>query len=190
VTSFAHKTFEKKTYTFEHLVPMELAVHVKAKAIEYVPLHVTFGCHCFTEEFEGAIHQDHHRYVHAGELRAFDTTRYACSLQLPHVMSRMLTGRVYLADSSYTYVAQIPLAGVAGMQNYSVFFNLEKDKRVPGLALRMFVKSAYLRDLASPKNAQSWRFAALAGETSGAFALKSPEDLEKKKGPKALPLTQ
>jgi hypothetical protein len=92
--------------------------------------------------------------------------RFHCSLQLPQVVNSMLGGRVYHADKSLTYVAQITLPPGENPQSYSVFFSLEKDHRaaVPAVpAVKMYVKSAYLRTLASKSQAQSWRFAALVG---------------------------
>lgn len=170
MNDFAQKTFEGITYTFEHLSPIQLQVSVKSNEQEIqVPLHITFGGHCFTEEFKTEVHQDHHRYTHRNELRAFSLERFHCSRQLPDVVKSMLTGHVYRSDRSYTYVAQITLPSSTGQQSYSVFFSLEKNDRSTLPALRMFVKSAYLRDLASKSNAQSWRFVVLVGQVSGIY---------------------
>lgn len=148
---------------------MQLQVPVKTELISHVPVSVAFGCHCFTEEFKPETHRDHHRYVHNGELRAFDLERFQCSLQLPEVINGMIGGRVYRADRSYTYVAQLTLPPQTGQQGYSIFFSLEKDGRASVPAVRMFIKSAYLKPLASKENAQSWRFVALVGQVSGAY---------------------
>lgn len=63
-----------------------------------MPVRVTFGSHCFTEDFDTAKHGDHHRYAHLGEVRAFDLERYACSLQLPRVVDAILGGTIYRSD--------------------------------------------------------------------------------------------
>lgn len=61
----------------------------------HIDLAVTFSIHCLTEDFDPQRHMEHHRYNHEGERRAFDPTRYECSLQLPtepHPYSRRLFG--------------------------------------------------------------------------------------------------
>lgn len=166
---FANKTFDGTTYTFGHLAPIQLQVPVNTELVSHVPVSVAFGCHCFTEEFKTDIHRDHHRYVHKGELRAFDVERFQCSLQLPEVVQGIVGGRVYKADHSYTYVAQIALPPETGLKGYSVFFSLDKAGHPGAPAARMFIKSAYLKPLVAKTNAQSWRFAALVGQVSEAF---------------------
>ena len=148
---------------------MVLHVPVNTEQVAQVPVHVTFGCHCFTEGFDADVHQDHHRYTHLGELRAFDIERFQCSLQLPQVVNSMLGGRIYHADKSLTYVAQLTLPPNLGQQSYSVFFSLEKDRKAIAPTVKMYVKSAYLRPLASKSQAQSWRFAARVGQVAGVY---------------------
>jgi hypothetical protein len=181
MTFFNAKQFMGVLYEFTHLNPKQIQVPLNSLKTAFVELHVTFGCHCFTESFDDAIHQEHHRYTHKGELRAFDVPRYDCSLQLPTIMQAMLAGTIYYAEESYTYVAQINIQGAQGTQAYSVFFSLEKNKEIEEPALRMFVKSAYLRPLAAKKNAQTWRFVSLAGQISGAFPPKEKKPKPKKK---------
>lgn len=183
MSNFPHKQFEGTLYKFDHLDPMQMKLPLNAEGTNTIDLHVTFGCHCFTEEFDPAQHRPDHRYTHKGELRAFDTLRYECSLQLHHVMQAMQKGTIYNADESYTYAAHITVPALAGPQTYSVFFSLQKDKSVQTPALRMFVKSAYLKPLVAKAGAQSWRFVSLAGQISGAFPPKEkkPKPAKKKK---------
>lgn len=170
MSDFPNKQFNGTTYTFGHLAPTSVHVPLVVAGQELtIPVHVTFGCHCFTEEFNEAMHQEHHRYTHRHETRAFDVTRYQCSLQLPEVLQGITRGRIYLADQSYTYVAQISLPPATGMESYSLFFSLNRKRNADAPAAEMYLKSAYLSPLKSKKNAQSWRFAALVGEVSGAF---------------------
>jgi len=169
VSYFHTKDFQGIQYPLGHLDPFSVDVALNVAATAHVDLHVTFGCHCFTEEFDETLHQDHHRYSFRGELRAFDVLRYECSLQLPMVIAALFKGRIYLADGSLTYVAHITLSNTSGAQAYSVFFSLERDKSKPGHALKMYIKSGYLRPLVTASNAQTWRFVSLAGEMSGAF---------------------
>lgn len=152
-------------------------------------MHVSFGCHCFTEKFDAVQHRPDHRYTYKGELRAFNRQRYECSLQLPQLIKNMQKGRIYNADESYTYTAHITLASITGQQTYSIFFSLQKDTSVQTSALRMFVKSAYLKPLVAKASAQSWRFISLAGQISGAFLpkeRKSKPAMKKKKAPRGL----
>lgn len=184
VSNFPKKQFEGGQYEFGHLAAMQLQVPLDAQAAHSIELHVTFGCHCFTEKFDPVVHLDHHRYAYKGEVRAFDLSRYECSLQLPAIIQAMLKGRVYHAEESYTYVAQITVEDLAGPQSYSVFFALEKDTRVQVPAVRMFVKSAYLKPLVARPNGQSWRFVSLAGQVAGAFPPKEKKPRpQKKKAP-------
>ena len=172
MTKFAHKTFNGITYTFDHLHARELSVELKPPSgVVEAKVQVLFGCHCFTEEFDDGCHGDQHRYTHRGELRAFDLQRYACSLQLPALVDAMTQGKVYRSAQSYTYVTQIQLPPAVGQHSYSLFFSLEKEPASTIQAPRatMFIKSAYMRDLAAPKNAPNWRYSALLGINTGVY---------------------
>jgi hypothetical protein len=181
MSTFAAKQFRGQTYTFEHLQPRRLDAELSPTPGELVvvPVTVQFGCHCFTEAFDKMTHSDEHRYVHLNELRAFDEERFQCSLKLPDIIDSMLGGKVYWSTESYTYVAQITLPTQEGALDYSLFFALTRNSDAVRPALNMFVKSAYLKGLAAPPNAESWRFRALIGLKSGVF--------EKKKKPKPRP---
>lgn len=181
MSDFPHKRFNGKLYKFEHLNPIQMKVPLNALGTNIIDMHVVFGCHCFTEEFKDARHQLHHRYTYKGELRAFDVQRYECSLQLPSIMQSMLKGIIYNAEESYTYAAHTRLASLQGPQIYSIFFSLEKSRRAQAPAIRMFVKSAYLKSLVAKTHAQSWRFASLAGRIAGAFPTKEKKSRPTKK---------
>jgi hypothetical protein len=185
VSDFPKKHFEGAVYEFGHLKPFTTQVPLSADGEKVIDLHVTFGCHCFTDGFSPLLHQDHHRYVFKNEVRAFSVERHECSLQLPAIIQGMFGGRIYHADASYTYVAHITLASKTGPQQYSLFFSLEKDMAAAEPALKMFVKSAYLRTLViKSANAQSWRFVSLAGQLAGAFPPKEKKPRpQKKKAP-------
>lgn len=183
MSNFHNKQFKGKSYTFGHLQPMQMKVPLDSKGSLVIDMHVTFGCHCFTEEFDQKLHRPDHRYTYKGELRAFEPLRYECSLQLPALMQSLLKGTIYNADQSYTYVGHIALASFQGPQSYSIFFNLKKDTQSTAPAVRMFVKSAYLKPLVATANAQNWRFASLAGQIAQAFPpkKKKPKPVETKK---------
>ncbi|CUJ74729.1 hypothetical protein [Achromobacter kerstersii] len=186
MSNFPHKQFEGTLYTFAHLAPVRLQIPLNAAKTSFVDMEVEFGCHCFTEEFDPQKHRPDHRYTHKNELRAFNTQRHECSLQLPQLLQEMQHGMIYNADQSYTYAAHISLASSSGLQDYSIFFSLKKDNSVETPALKMFVKSAYLKPLVARPNAQKWRFVSLAGQISGAFPPKEKKprpEKQKKKAP-------
>jgi len=183
MSHFHDKDFQGVHYPLGHLDPFCVDVPLDVAATKKIELHVTFGCHCFTETFDKELHQDHHRYTFRGDLRAFDVLRYECSLQLPAIINAIFKGRIHLADGSFTYVAHITLTKTLGSKAYSVFFSLEKDHSKTGHALKMYVKSAYLKPLVTKSNAQTWRFISLAGELSGAFDKKQKKHKPKKKTP-------
>ncbi|OEZ91118.1 hypothetical protein JAB9_51010 [Janthinobacterium sp. HH107] len=183
MSNFPNKQFEGVLYTFGHLQPVQMKVPLNALGSLVIDMHVAFGCHCFTEAFDNVVHRPDHRYTYQNELRAFDRLRYECSLQLPRLMQAMLQGTIYNADESYTYAAHITLESIEGPQSYSIFFNLKKDKQASTPAVRMFVKSAYLKPLVAKPNAQNWRFVSLAGQIAEAFPPreKKPKPTKKKK---------
>jgi hypothetical protein len=186
MSNFAAKQFRGQTYTFEHLQPrwLDAELFPTEGELVIVPVTVKFGCHCFTETFDYAVHLDEHRYDHLGEVRAFDEKRFQCSLQLPDIVDSMLGGKVYWSTESYTYVAQITLPTQQGTLDYSLFFSLTKNLDSVRPALNMFVKSAYLKSLAAPPNADSWRFRALIGLKSGVYE-KKPKSRPKPKKKKS-----
>lgn len=184
MSNFAAKQFRGQSYTFEHLQPLTLEPELTPTggAPVVVRISVQFGCHCFTEEFKDALHQDEHRYSHLGELRAFDLTRYECSLRLPKIVNAMLGGMIYWSQESYTYVTKVTLPNAQGReQDYSLFFSLTKNQDSVRPALNMFVKSAYLRDLAAPAGANRWRFGSLIGLVSGVYEPQKTKPRPKKK---------
>jgi hypothetical protein len=75
MSNFAAKQFRGQPYTFEHLEPRRLDTDLPLTGEDepvVVSITVQFGCHCFTEKFDSALHLDEHRYIHLNELRAFD----------------------------------------------------------------------------------------------------------------------
>ena len=182
MSSFAKKQFLGNTYEFHHLAPSSHTVDLDAAGTARATLHVTYSIHCFTETFDSATHQEHHRYTHAGETRAFNLERYNCSIYLPSIVGGMARAKVYRAlQNNYTYVALVP---INGQQNpYSMFFTL-KEVASPGTpTVKMYVQSAYLKPLTVAATAQSWRFGSLLGQVSGVFESASKKPRPKKKAP-------
>jgi hypothetical protein len=170
MSNFAQKHFQGEVYTFEHLnkFTFEVALNI-GDELKKIQICITFGCHCFTEEFDPSVHKEEHRYKHKNEERAFDLLRYECSKHLPTVINSLLSGTIYRSDRSYTYVAQIFIPSLSGSQPYSIFFSLEKIRPSNDLVLDMYIKSAYLSPLKSGKHAENWRFKGLIGEIAGLF---------------------
>lgn len=184
MANFPKKTFQGVTYDFLHLDPFFKTISLDAKGTAHATLHVSFSIHCFTEEYNQAVHITHHTYTHDNETRAFNLTRHNCSLQLPALINTMFTGKVYRAkNNNYTYVAQIALAGQN--QPYSIFFDLKRDAGAVGVGvvptLRMYVQSAYLKPLVVSQNATNWRFGSLAGQIAGVFTKPAKKPRPKKK---------
>ena len=174
MSAFPNKQFNGTTYTFEHLQPMAITLELRVDGQlepHQLAVEVTFGCHCFTETFDPRVHEDHHRYTHDGELRAFDIQRYECSLQLPQVIKSLTSGMIYRSDEYFTYVAQIKVSTESGPVSYTLIFSLiraTKNKTDPASRLLMYVKTAYLAPLrARSKTAQHWRFKGLVVDIAG-----------------------
>jgi hypothetical protein len=185
MSNFRSKKFRGNVYTFDHLEPIKLKTALNAAETLFVDLSIEFGCHCFTEAYDPEKHTPDYRYIHKNEIRAFDILRYQCSLYLPQLVVDLQRGLIYRADDSYTYVARITLTASENDQPYSIFFSLQNLKGAANPALKMFVKSAYVKPLVAKPNAQSWRFASLAGQLSGVFATKGVKPKPEKKKQKA-----
>jgi len=172
MSTFPSKKFRGHVYSFEHLKRTSVEMLFNEGLIK-VKIFVTFGSHCFTEEFKSETHNQEYVYRHNGELRAFDIVRYECSKKLPNIINNMANGTVYKSDKSYTYVSHIQIASLLGEQAYSIFFSLKKrntiNSELSEIHLDMYIKSAYPCLLKSKKNAQNWRFKGLVRQVVGAF---------------------
>jgi hypothetical protein len=113
-----------------------------------VKIFVTFGSHCFTEEFKSDTHNQEHVYRYNGELRAFDIIRYEYSKKLPQIINTIVNGTVYKSDKSYTYVSHIQIPSILGRQPYSIFFSLKKRNTINSefgeVNLDMYIKALIL----------------------------------------------
>lgn len=182
MSSFPHKQFQGKLYEFSHLTPTSHTVPLNAAGTASTHLHVSYSIHCFTEGFDPFRHQDHHRYTHANETRAFDIVRYECSLQLPSIVANMARAKVYRAlQNNYTYVARIEHAAL--QQAYSLFFTLKNGTEGGAPLVQMYVQSAYIKPLTIGPNAKNWRFGSLLGQLTGVFTPPPKKERPKKKAP-------
>lgn len=64
MSNFPHKQFEGTLYQFGHLDPMQVKLPLNSEGVNTIDLHVTFGCHCFTAEFDALQHRPDHRYTY------------------------------------------------------------------------------------------------------------------------------
>jgi hypothetical protein len=182
MSNFPKKQFQNVLYEFNHLAPTSHVVPLSATSTQTAHLHVAYSIHCFTEEFDLATHQDHHRYTYDGETRAFDVTRFQCSQRLPGIVANMARAKVYRAlQNNYTYVAQVPVNGKASP--YSMFFTLKSALSEELPSVRMYVQSAYIKPLSVGGSAQNWRFGSLLGQLSGVFEVSGKKQRPKKKAP-------
>lgn len=182
MSQFPKKQFQGKLYEFQHLAPTVLTVALDSAAKSVASLHVAYSIHCFTEEFDTSVHQEHHRYSYADETRAFDVVRYDCSVNLPAIIAGMSRATVYRAlQNNYTYVAQIPVNGIQNL--YSLFFTLKNEGDLATPSARMYVQSAYPKPLTVGANAKNWRFGSLLGQVTGVFTAPVKKQKPKKKAP-------
>jgi hypothetical protein len=55
MSDFSHKQFQGQLFTFEHLKPITLGLGLQINRVDQaIQIFVTFGCHCFTEEFDSS----------------------------------------------------------------------------------------------------------------------------------------
>jgi len=109
-------------------------------------VHVSFGLHTFTKEWEPALHTPDYLMAHGPDERCFCPIRHGHSLHLPNIV-RTATVAYFSHRTDYLLIDNIP--GVAGQ--YAVFFNLRKASS-PHFDARMFISSAYEKVRLPPKN--------------------------------------
>jgi hypothetical protein len=170
LSKFPNKQFDGALYTFAHLSPISTNIEAGEEKELIVNLKIRFGCHCFTEKFNTATHDESHKYFYKNELRAFSTKRYACSLQLPTVVKDMMHGRIYQVQQSFVYTTSLNV-GLASKEYepYSIFFNLRKTQHATVPSANLFIKSAYLRSCPASNSSRAWRFSTLACQVTGIF---------------------
>lgn len=109
-------------YDLTHLDPIEMDVPlVNGPPIR---IQVQFGCHTFTEEFNGQWHTPDLAISHGRDLRAFCLHRYGHSLSLPAAVQQAVTGRVCNDRGKTLINARLP--GLNGP--YLIAFNLRAQK--------------------------------------------------------------
>jgi hypothetical protein len=124
VVHFQNKTYNGQTYNLDHLDPFILSVVFED--ITYNAL-IEFSCHCFTETFDPAQHDQHAAYTYGNETRAFDLARYDLSLSLPDRFRALGNNNVYhTKKESFFFLRKVNVAGA--QLPYLVFFRSFKSK--------------------------------------------------------------
>jgi len=157
---WADKNIAGKNYVFSHLNPFIMQVTPKAQDARTYKVFVSFGLHCFSREWVTGDPDDHKFPDGRGE-RCFCPIRYGQSLQLPDIIRKSVTGRVFFSQN-LNYLIIENLTGLRGP--YAIFFNVEKA-RSKEFDVAMFVVSAYEKPNL-PKNLPKITFATLIGKTS------------------------
>ncbi len=181
MTTFKSITIQGVTYDFAHLGPMTIDVTVsKGKPDEKTfSVLVNFGCHCFTEEHDPAIHTPDYRYEHEKELRAFCPNRYARSQGLRDIITGIGNRPVFITlQNNYMLVEMITDAGVS--VPYTIFFSMEKGKKRTADVV-MTVVSAYDKPGLADK-APKVGFATLVAKTAKGekVTLTAPQNTKRK----------
>ena len=106
---FHQITIRGETFTFDHLESTDLTVTVKSgKTTRDIVIVVNFGCHCFTEKHDPAIHTPDLIYRHDGEIRTFDYARYALSKALPDIIRRIPGRKVFFSrETNYLTIETV-----------------------------------------------------------------------------------
>jgi hypothetical protein len=165
VTIFKSITIQGVTYDFNHLMPMTLAVTVRAGKPDEKTFSVlvNFGCHCFTEEHNPDTHTPDYRYEHDGEVRAFCQHRYARSQGLPGIINGVGNRPVFITQQNNYMLVEMTTHDGATVP-YTIFFSMERGKK--GRAdVVMTVVSAYDKPAVTDK-APKVKFGTLVAKTS------------------------
>jgi hypothetical protein len=146
--SWGSKKIGGQVFDLTHLDPMAINIPPKGNHSGY-KVHVSFGMHTFTKEWDAAIHTPDYRMVHGPDERCFCPIRHGHSLHLPKIVSGA-TVAYFSQRTDFLLIDNIP--GVTGQ--YAVFFNLRKASS-PHFDARMFISSAYEKVKLPPKKALS-----------------------------------
>jgi hypothetical protein len=164
--SYGKKRIAGVDYDLTHLDPFDMVVHDRAGQ-EVCTARVTFGCHTFTREWRAGDPLDH-RVVVGSETRCFCPDRYALSLGLPQMIREAGNGNAHFSQRQNFLIRKQVQGGP-----YAVFFGLARARK-PGIAVAMFVDSAYVKAKLPPK-LDAIGFAVLMGKVAKGQPIKRPK---------------
>ena len=124
-----------------HLEPRGLTFFVKNLGRD-LTVDVKFSNHCFTVDFDPAVHNPTHVIMDHKRRRAYDPERHALSRGLPDMIAALPNAAVYLTPSDRNYVYVARLVTPAGMV-YPMYFHLRRARDTAPRNLQMVVESAY-----------------------------------------------
>ena len=145
--SWGQKKIQGQVYDLTHLDPFIFPVTPKADGARTFNVHVSFGLHVFTEEWDDSYTPDL-KFTDGDELRCFSIDRHSHSLELPQIIQDAASGRAYFSDYPHTFTVSKNLPNLVGP--YSVYFKIEKAKS-PKFDASMFVVSAYEKQNLPPR---------------------------------------
>jgi hypothetical protein len=169
--SWGKKTIRGTVYDLCHLNPFTVNVTPKAEGAPTYVVHVTFGSHTFTKEWDPSYTPDL-RFIDGTEVRCFCPDRHGYSLQLPTIVRQGVFGRAYFSQGqNFLLVESLP--GLSGP--YAVFFNV-KPAKMPGVDAAMFIVSAYEKPGLPPKSRlPAITFPTLISKTIAGQPIKRPK---------------
>jgi len=129
------------TLDLAHLEPFGLTFFVKNLGRE-LTIDVKFSNHCFTVDFDAAIHDPALTIMDHKRQRAYDLQRHNLSRNLPSMINALPTASVYLTPSDRNYVYVANLKATNGLV-YPMYFHLKRVKDEAPRNLSMVVESAY-----------------------------------------------
>jgi len=157
--SWGSKRIAGQVFDLKHLDPMVVHVPPSGNLAGY-KVHVSFGMHTFTKDWDSVAHRPDYRMVHKQDERCFCPVRHGHSQHLPGIV-RTATVAYFSQRADYLLINNLP--GVVGQ--YAVFFKIMKATSV-NFDARMFVSSAYEKEKLPPKNAiSSIPFSTLVAKT-------------------------
>ncbi|MER9432973.1 hypothetical protein [Mesorhizobium sp. M0408] len=137
---YGTKRIQGVAYPLQHLNPFTMTVAPQTPGAPSYKVHVRFGSHTFTREWQAADPIDH-QVNYNGDIRCFCTTRHGLSAHLPDMIRASANGKVHFSlKDNYLVLTNMP--GCTGP--YVAFFSMKPSNSNKYDAF-MFVQSAHER---------------------------------------------
>jgi hypothetical protein len=148
-------------YDLSHLNPFLMQVTPTAEGAPTYSVHVSFGSHTFSKEWDAATHTPDYRVVYdERDPRCFCPVRHGHSLELPDMIRGAVTGKAYFSLQTNYLVFKPNGDG----NPYVAFFSV-KPANNPRYDAVMFVQSAYAKPALKTASLQGISFATLVSKT-------------------------
>ena len=129
-------------YPLRHLGRFTVLVPAKDPLASPATLQVTFSHHVFSEKWDETHHTPEHRFEADGEVRAFCSVRYGCSIELRKIIEYHVGGKAFKSRDGSGVLNHFFYADADGIA-YPVFFRLRKSDRIVGVDGILHIVSAY-----------------------------------------------